>query len=270
MLDFRTCWFHSFTFNFKCLNLTDPQHPLHEPFSHLSFNFSFFDFPFPSKHITLLVCQLSPKRLQASFLNNRSNQLPSFSFSPCVPLYSSLFSSRECKGRIIWTADWPGHVDSKSLEAHLTIQHCMQMFAVLSRDRQMHSCSITLDTDPLNPKIRQAKPHSQWRSHLLKLSCNGEAEWDHSFCIFENSYRIHLHTHAGVFVRQCWSKTPFHSYLVSKMFSCLKCPWMLEFDSFFCCSSKMFKLFVDQSVISLTFKIKESHFWLNNKTRLHS
>lgn len=101
-LDFRACWFRSFALNFKCLNLTNPQHPLRGPFHHLSFNFSFFDFPFPSKHITLLVCQLSPKRLQASFLNNRSNQLPSLPLPLCVPLYFTLFSSRECKGRIIF------------------------------------------------------------------------------------------------------------------------------------------------------------------------
>lgn len=52
----------------------------------------FFDFPFPSKHITLLVRQLSPKRLQASFLNNRSNQLPSPSL--CAPLLHTLFQQR--------------------------------------------------------------------------------------------------------------------------------------------------------------------------------
>ena len=63
------------------------------PFTTFSFSLSSFDFPLPSKRITLLVCQLSLKRLQASFLNNRSNQLPSLPL--CVsPLLHSLFQQR--------------------------------------------------------------------------------------------------------------------------------------------------------------------------------
>lgn len=67
----------------------------------------------------------------------------------------------------------PGHVGSKSLEAHLTAQQCMQMFAVLSRDRQMHSCSITLDTDPLNPEIDKKKkktdPENNWTCRCISV-----------------------------------------------------------------------------------------------------
>lgn len=81
--------------NFKYLNVTVPQPPFYWPFHHLSFHFSFFDFPFRSKHITLRVCQLSPKRLQASFLNNRSNQLPSPPL--CATLLHS-FPSESARG----------------------------------------------------------------------------------------------------------------------------------------------------------------------------
>lgn len=126
-------------------------HPVHKPlpFALFFISLSFFDFSPPFRYyITLLMCQLSPMRLQASLLNNRSNQLPSLpppSLPQCAPLLrapslrgvqgednfpnNSVGSKwqreekrtgngrdKEKRGR---SADWPDQVGSQSLKSHI-------------------------------------------------------------------------------------------------------------------------------------------------------
>ncbi len=170
-----------------------------------------------------------------------------------MPLHSTLFSSRECRGGIIFpnnsvgggsgrgrrmeeqketrkewgAADCPGHVGLKSLEAHLTVQHSMQMFAVLSWERQMLSCSIILDIDPLNPKTHKTLPHWVWHSHFFKWSCNKAATAAFPLRTFFTEYgEFTLFTHhmllRGHQTCRCisadkdWNKAKFHLYLMSK------------------------------------------------------